>query len=148
VRSVVQRVARARVIVGGETVAAMGQGLLALVGVGREDGEVDADALARKLVALRVFDDEAGRMNRSLLDTGGTLGVVSQFTLHGDTRRGRRPSYGAVAAPGHAEPLVARVATTAQAAGVTTVTGRFGAHMEIELLADGPVTLWIDTRGD
>lgn len=144
-RAVVQRVARAQVRVGGETVADMGPGLLALVGVALEDGEGDAEALARRMVGLRVFEDESGRMNRSLADVGGTLGVVSQFTLLGDARQGRRPSFGAAAAPERAEPLVARVVEVARGLGVEVATGRFGAHMEVSLLNDGPVTLLLDT---
>jgi D-tyrosyl-tRNA(Tyr) deacylase len=148
VRAVAQRVRRARVSVGDEVVGEMGAGLLALVGVGVADGEADADELARKLVQLRVFEDEQGRMNHSLVDIGGTLGVVSQFTLFGDTRKGRRPSFGAAAPPALAEPLVARVIEAARSYGVTTVSGRFGAHMEVELLNDGPVTLWLDTGSE
>lgn len=140
-----QRVSRARVRVGDETVGEMGQGLLALVGVGHEDAEADADELARKLVHLRVFEDERGRMDRSLLDVGGTLGVVSQFTLFGDVRKGRRPSFGDAAAPEVAAPLVERVGTAASALGVTVVTGRFRATMAVELVNDGPVTLLVDT---
>jgi D-tyrosyl-tRNA(Tyr) deacylase len=146
VRAVVQRVRRAEVAVDGEPVARMGPGLLALVGVGHEDAERDADDLARRMVGLRIFADAAGRMNRSLLDTGGTLGVVSQFTLMGDARQGRRPSFGAAARPERAEPLVARVVEAAREQGVPVVTGRFGAHMEVSLTNDGPVTLLLDTR--
>jgi len=144
-RAVVQRVARAQVRVAGETVAEMGPGLLALVGVGHEDGGGDAEALARRMVGLRIFEDAEGRMNRSLADVGGALGVVSQFTLLGDARQGRRPSFGAAAAPERAEPLVARVAAAARALGVEVVTGRFGEHMEVSLVNDGPVTLLLDT---
>ena len=144
-RAVVQRVSRAQVRVGDETVGEMGQGLLALVGVGHEDADADADELARKLVHLRVFEDDRGRMDRSLLDIGGTLGVVSQFTLFGDLRKGRRPSFGDAAAPGVAAPLVERVGAAASALGVTVVTGRFRATMAVELVNDGPVTLLVDT---
>ena len=143
-RAVVQRVLRARIRAGSETAGEMGAGLLVLVGVAREDVPHDADELARKLVHLRVLDDECGRMNLSLLDTGGTLGVVSQFTLLGDARKGRRPSYNEAAAQERAEPLVARVIESARAFGVPTVSGRFGATMEIELVAAGPVTLFLD----
>lgn len=145
-RAVVQRVERASVEVGGEIVGAMQSGLLALVGVGTEDGEEDARELARKLVHLRIFEDDSGRMNRSLLDEGGTLGVVSQFTLFGDCRKGRRPSFGAAAAPDVAEPLVAAVVTAAKALGVPVVTGRFQAMMRVSLVNQGPVTLLLDTR--
>jgi D-tyrosyl-tRNA(Tyr) deacylase len=144
-RAVVQRVARARITVAGEVVGAMEAGLLALVGVGRSDDTAAAEELAAKLVHLRVFEDAAGRMNASLLDVGGTLGVVSQFTLHGDARRGRRPSFTEAAPAEQAEPLVETVCRAARSLGVPDVTGRFRAHMEVELLNDGPVTLLLDT---
>jgi D-tyrosyl-tRNA(Tyr) deacylase len=144
---VVQRVARASVEVAGERLAEMEAGLLALVGVGHEDDVDAADALARKLVHLRVFEDAEGRMNRSLLDVGGTLGVVSQFTLWGDARKGRRPAFTGAARPERAEPLVERVAETARGLGVPVVTGRFGARMAVALVNDGPVTLLLDTAG-
>ena len=144
-RAVVQRVSRARVTVAGEVVGEMADGLLALVGVAVADDEAAADELAHKLVHLRVFEDEAGKLNRSLLDTGGTLGVVSQFTLFGDLRKGRRPSFGQAARPELAAPLIERVSTAAGALGVTVITGRFRATMELELTNDGPVTLLIDT---
>jgi len=145
-RAVVQRVREASVTVGGDEVARMGEGLLALVGVARDDTPADAETLARRLVGLRVFDDADGRMNRSLLDTGGTLGVVSQFTLLGDTRRGRRPSYTQAADAARAEPLVDAVAAAAREAGVPVVCGRFQAEMDVALVNAGPVTLWLDTR--
>lgn len=126
--------------------AEIGAGLLALVGVAREDDDSDAAELARKLVQLRVFEDEDGRMNRSLVDTGGELCVVSQFTLLGDARKGRRPSYGAAAPPEQAAPLVEAVAAAARAYDVPVVTGRFGARMEVALVNSGPVTLLLDTR--
>jgi len=147
VRAVVQRVREARVTVAGELVVAMGEGLLALVGVARGDGPEDAAALAEKLAHLRVFEDADGRMNRSLLETGGTLGVVSQFTLLGDVRRGRRPSFVEAAPPEQAEPLVEAVARRARAAGVPVVTGRFRARMEVTLVNAGPVTVMLDTKG-
>jgi D-tyrosyl-tRNA(Tyr) deacylase len=147
VRAVVQRVSRAAVRVGGEEVARIGEGLLALVGVARGDGADDASRLARKLVHLRVFADDEGRMNRSLREAGGALCVVSQFTLLGDAREGRRPSYTEAAPPAEAEALVAAVADLARAEGVSVVTGRFGARMQVELCNDGPVTLLLDTRG-
>jgi D-aminoacyl-tRNA deacylase len=142
---VAQRVGCARVRVAGETVASMGPGLLALVGVARADGREDAATLADKLVHLRIFPDAEGRMNRALVETGGTLGLVSQFTLLGDARKGRRPSYGEAAPPAQAEALLAVLAGEAQRAGVAVVTGRFGAHMEVSLVNDGPVTLLLDT---
>ncbi len=146
VRAVVQRVDRASVTVGGERVAEMGPGLLALVGVARDDLPSDALELAQKLVALRVFEDAAGRMNRSLLDLGFALGVVSQFSLMADCRKGRRPSFGAAAPPEIAAPLIEQVVHAARDLGVTVVTGRFQATMEVELLNHGPITLLIDTR--
>jgi D-tyrosyl-tRNA(Tyr) deacylase len=146
VRAVVQRVREASVVVAGERVAEMGPGLLALVGVAHADKPDDASELARKLVHLRVFEDTAGKINESLLDTGGTLGVVSQFTLFGDTAKGRRPSFGAAAPPELAEPLVEAVANAARKLGVTVVTGRFGAKMQVALVNAGPFTLLLDTR--
>jgi D-tyrosyl-tRNA(Tyr) deacylase len=146
-RAVVQRVTEARVTVAGERVAEMGEGLLALVGVARGDGPADAAALAEKLAQLRVFEDAEGRMNRSLLETGGTLGVVSQFTLLGDVRRGRRPSFVEAAPPEQAEPLIEALASRARAAGVRVVTGRFRARMEVALVNAGPVTVMLDTKG-
>ena len=143
-RAVVQRVQSARVIVDGEPVAEMQAGLLCLVAARRSDGEAQADALACKLVHLRVMADESGRMNRSLLDTGGTLGVVSQFTLYADCSKGRRPYFGEAAPAELAEPLVQRLIDTARAQGVPVVTGRFGARMQVELSNDGPVTLLVD----
>lgn len=145
-RAVVQRVLEARVRVAGEEIARMDQGVLALVGVGLEDGQDDAHQLARKLVELRIFEDESGRMNRSLLDEGGTLGVVSQFTLLAETQKGRRPSFGQAAPPERAEPLIEAVVEAARERGVEVVTGRFRAHMQVELVNDGPVTLWLETR--
>lgn len=145
-RAVVQRVDRASVRVEGEVVGAMGPGLLALVGVAQDDVAADAEELARKLVGLRVFEDEAGLMNRSLLDSGLELGVVSQFTLLGDCRKGRRPSFGEAARPEQAEPLVDAVVSGARGHGVQVVTGRFGAMMSVELVNAGPVTLLLDTR--
>ncbi len=145
-RAVAQRVRRARVRVGDETVAEMGAGLLALVGVAVGDGPADAEQLAAKLVHLRVFEDDEGRMNRSLLDADGMLGLVSQFTLLGDVRKGRRPAFTEAAPPEEAEPLVEALADAARALGAPVVTGRFRARMEVELVNAGPVTLLLDTR--
>ena len=145
-RSVAQRVHHARVRVAGENVAEMSGGLLALVGVARGDTDEDARALAEKLVHLRVFDDANGVMNRALLESGGTLGVVSQFTLLGDCRKGRRPSYGEAAQPEEAEKLIDVLVAHARSLGVTVVTGRFRADMDVELANHGPVTLLLDTR--
>jgi D-tyrosyl-tRNA(Tyr) deacylase len=143
---VVQRVAEARIRVDGEIVGEMGEGVLALVGVADGDSERDAEVIAEKLVHLRIFADDAGRMNRSLLEIGGSLGVVSQFTLLGDARAGRRPSFTAAARPELAAPLVQRVADTAAALGVSVVTGRFRAMMDVSLVNRGPVTLLLDSR--
>jgi D-tyrosyl-tRNA(Tyr) deacylase len=145
-KGLVQRVSRAAVTVDGELVGAVGPGITVFVGVGHEDTEADAGLLADRIVGLRIFADEGGRMNRSLLDVGGELLVVSQFTLMGDTRRGRRPSFVAAAEPARAEQLVERLVTAAQRSGVSVATGRFGAHMEIDIQADGPVTLMLDTK--
>jgi len=146
VRAVVQRVREAAVHVGGEEVARMREGLLALVGVAVDDTPADAAELARKLVGLRVFPDADGRMNRSLLETGGTLGVVSQFTLLGDARQGRRPSYAGAAPAERAAPLLEAVLEAARAAGVPVVAGRFQAAMDVSLVNTGPVTILLDTR--
>jgi D-tyrosyl-tRNA(Tyr) deacylase len=145
---VVQRVSRATVRVAGEEVASMGAGLLALVGVERGDRAGDAEVLAEKLVHLRVFADADGRMNLSLLDVGGTLGLVSQFTLLGDCGKGRRPGYDRAAPPEQAGPLLERLAARAGALGAAPVQGRFGARMQLELWNEGPVTLILDTRRD
>lgn len=145
-RAVAQRVSSARIEVGGEVVAEMGPGLLALVGVGVADDDSAAYELARRLVGLRVFEDEAGRMNRALPDVAGTLGVVSQFTLYADTRHGRRPSFSGAAPAQVAEPLVEAVAAAARSLGVPVVTGRFRAEMRVSLVNDGPVTLLLDTE--
>jgi len=146
VRAVAQRVREAAVHVGGEEVARMREGLLALVGVAVDDTPADAAELARKLVGLRVFADADGRMNRSLLDTGGTLGVVSQFTLLGDARQGRRPSYVRAAPADRAAPLLEAVLEAARAAGVPVVAGRFQAAMDVSLVNAGPVTILLDTH--
>lgn len=141
-----QRVSSARVSVDGEEIAAMGRGLLALVGVGHEDTPEVARDVARRIIHLRVFDDEQGRMNRSLYDVGGTLGVVSQFTLYGDTRQGRRPSYVAAAPAEVAAPLVEVLVQAARDLGVPVVTGRFQAEMEVALVNAGPVTILMDSE--
>lgn len=144
-RAVVQRVGSASVAVEGREVARMDAGLLALVGVGVDDGEEQARELARRMLHLRIFPDATGRMNRSLLEVGGTLGVVSQFTLFGDARHGRRPSYVAAAPGERAEPLIALLVETARGLGVPVVTGRFGALMDVSLVNQGPVTILLDT---
>ncbi len=147
-RAVVQRVARAEVRVLGESIAAMREGLLALIGVERGDEAPDAHLLADKLVHLRVFPDAEGRMNRSLLEVGGTLGVVSQFTLLGDCRKGRRPGYERAAPPEQAEALIEALVARAVELGAPVVQGRFRATMQVELENQGPVTLILDTRRD
>jgi D-tyrosyl-tRNA(Tyr) deacylase len=145
-RAVVQRVSRAAIRVDGEGVGGLERGLLALVGVGRGDDAEAAGELARRIVGLRVFEDEAGRMNRSLLEVGGALGVVSQFTLYGDARRGRRPSFAEAAPPEQAAALLDTFVACARQLGARVVTGRFRAHMEVELVNDGPVTILLDTE--
>lgn len=145
-RAVVQRVSRAEVRVGGETVGAVGRGLLLLVGVEAGDGEADAEYVAEKTAALRVFEDAAGKMNLSVREAGGGVLVVSQFTLLGDCRKGRRPSFTASAEPGAAEALYLSVARRLAAAGLPVATGRFRAEMAVELVNDGPVTLLLDSR--
>ena len=145
-RAVVQRVARARVDVGEQCVAEMAEGLLVLVGVGRRDSESDADELAQRLAGLRIFEDAAGRMNRSLLETGGTLGLVPQFTLWADARKGRRPSFAQAEEPKRAALLFDRVCEQARTLSVPVVTGRFGADMEVSLVNAGPVTILLDTE--
>jgi len=145
-RAVVQRVGSAQVTVDEKTIGSMQQGLLALVGVGPNDGAGDARELARKMAHLRVFPDDAGVMNRSLLDVGGSLGIVSQFTLFGDLRKGRRPYYGGASAPERAEALIEQLVEEAQGLGLRVMTGRFGASMQVSLTNDGPVTLLIDTE--
>ena len=145
-RAVVQRVRSAQVAVEGEIVCEMGAGLLALVGVCRADDARSAAALAERIVQLRIFADEDGRMNRSLLDCGGTLGVVSQFTLFGDARHGRRPSFVAASPADQAAPLIDALVAAARGLGVTVVTGRFQAEMEVSLVNAGPVTILLDTQ--
>jgi D-tyrosyl-tRNA(Tyr) deacylase len=143
-RAVVQRVTHAQVEVSGEVVGSIGPGLCVLVGVTHTDTPEIAGSLAAKLVGLRVFADDDGRMNRSLVEVGGEALVVSQFTLYGDTRKGRRPSYVAAAAGDVAEPLVDAVVDALRGHGVRTATGRFGADMAVRLTNDGPVTLVLD----
>ncbi|HZP26234.1 MAG TPA: D-aminoacyl-tRNA deacylase [Dehalococcoidia bacterium] len=145
-RLVIQRVRQAKVRVQEETVAEIGRGLLVLVGVAQGDSAEEAQGLAKKTAELRIFADDEGRFNRSLLETGGEALVVSQFTLLADARKGRRPNFIAAAAPEVAEPLVLAFADALREAGVPTQTGRFGAMMQVELTNDGPVTLVLDSR--
>ena len=143
-RALVQRVTSAEVTVDGEVVGAIGAGLCVLVGVTHTDDAAVAAKLAAKVAQLRVFDDEAGAMNRSLLDVGGGALVVSQFTLYGDTARGRRPSWAAAARPEQAEPLVDAFTRELAAMGVAVASGRFRADMQVALVNDGPVTLLLE----
>jgi D-tyrosyl-tRNA(Tyr) deacylase len=143
-RALVQRVTEARVTVTGESVGEIGAGLLVLIGVTHDDTPVVASRLANKVANLRVFDDVEGVMNATLLDTGGEALVVSQFTLYGDTRRGRRPSWSAAAAPEVAEPLCDAFAADLLDAGVRVQTGRFRTDMQVSLVNDGPVTLMLE----
>ena len=144
-RAVVSRVAWARVVADGELTGEIGPGLLVLVGVTHPDTEHDAAWLAAKVVGLRVFDDDRGVMNRSLAETGGGALVVSQFTLYGDARKGRRPSYLGAAPPDRAAPLVEAVAKALAGAGIPVASGRFGADMLVESAGDGPVTILLDS---
>jgi D-aminoacyl-tRNA deacylase len=140
VRALVQRVSEASVTVDGDEIARIGPGLLVLLGVRRGDGEAEADRVASKLLALRVFEDDEGKMNRSVGEAGGEILCVSQFTLYGDTRKGNRPSFVDAAPPEEAEPLYERVRETLGAQG-----GVFGARMSVELVNDGPVTILLET---
>lgn len=144
-RSVVQRVSGARVEVGSNVVSEVEQGLVVLLGVGRGDTEEDADYLARKIVSLRIFDDEAGFMNRSLEEVGGAMLVISQFTLYADTRKGRRPFFGDAAEPDEAERLYEHFVDRARATGVSVATGLFKEMMDVTLTNEGPVTILLDS---
>ncbi|HSO76448.1 MAG TPA: D-aminoacyl-tRNA deacylase [Blastocatellia bacterium] len=144
-RAVVQRVTDARVEVAGETVGEIGAGFLVLLGVARDDANTDADYLAEKIVNLRVFEDDEGKMNRSLLETGGAMLAVSQFTLYGDTRKGRRPSFIEAADPVKANALYEHFVARARALGVKVETGVFQAMMKVSLINDGPVTILHDS---
>ncbi len=144
-RALLQRVTHASVTVEGREVARIGPGLCILLGVGEGDTESEAEELARKTAQLRIFRDEAGLFNRSILELGGEALVVSQFTLYADCRRGRRPSFSQAARPDAAEPLVERFCQALREAGVPTRTGVFGAMMEVEIHNDGPVTIFLDT---
>ena len=143
-RLVLQRVESARVIMAGHAIAEIGKGLVVLLGIGPGDGEEQARLLAGKVANLRIFEDEQGKMNRSVLEVGGQAIVVSQFTLYADTRRGRRPSFTEAALPEIARPLVERFAELLRELGLPTQTGEFGAHMLVEIGNDGPVTIWLE----
>ncbi len=151
-RALIQRVTQASVtvegeVVGHEVVGAIGRGFLVLLGVTQTDGTREADWLAAKVAGLRVFDDDAGKMNLGLSDVGGAVLVVSQFTLYGDARKGRRPDFLQAARPEQAEPLVDRFVAQLRSAGLHVETGRFRAAMQVALVNDGPVTLWLNTAG-
>lgn len=143
-RALIQRVARGRVSVHGQSIAEIEGGLVILLGVSPTDGELQAAYLAEKIANLRIFEDEAGKLNRSLLETGGSAIVVSQFTLYADTRKGRRPSFTDAAPPEIARPLVERFASLLRAQGIPTQKGEFGAHMLVDIANDGPVTIWME----
>ena len=145
-RAVVQRVSRAQVTVEGEVTGHVGLGLLVLLGVAREDQEADATYLAEKICGLRIFEDDEGKMNRSVSDVGGGVLVVSQFTLYGDVRRGKRPSFDAAAPPEIARRLYEFFVERVRAAGLTCATGRFQEMMKVELINEGPVTILLDSK--
>ena len=143
-RALIQRVSHASVTVDQQTISSIGKGLLILLGVGHGDGEEQATFLAEKTANLRIFEDEQGKTNLSILDVKGEAIVVSQFTLYANTQKGRRPSFIEAALPDVAEPLVNRFVELLRGHGVPTQTGKFGAHMEVEIHNDGPVTIWLE----
>lgn len=145
-RAVVQRVTRGAVKVGSETVGEIGRGFVVLLGVGREDTSEDVSYLAEKIAQLRVFEDESGRMNRSVLEHAGAVLVVSQFTLFGDCRKGRRPGFSMAAPPDRAQVLYAELVRRLESLGVSVAQGRFREHMQVEIVNDGPVTLLLDSK--
>jgi D-tyrosyl-tRNA(Tyr) deacylase len=138
-------VSRADVTVDGEVTGRIDRGLVVLLGVAAQDGTAEVDWLAEKIVGLRIFEDEAGKMNRSLAEAGGAMLVVSQFTLYGDCRKGRRPSFTAAGPPELAERLYTAFVERVRSLGIDVATGRFREHMQVSLVNHGPVTLWIDT---
>jgi D-tyrosyl-tRNA(Tyr) deacylase len=144
-RAVVQRVSRAKVMVNEQISGDIGLGLLVLLGVGQEDTEADATYLSKKIAGLRIFEDEHGKMNRSVQDVGGSVLAVSQFTLYGDVRRGKRPSFDAAAPPDHARRLYEFFVERIRAAGLRCETGRFQEMMQVELVNEGPVTILLDS---
>ena len=143
-RIILQRVTRGRVTVDDRAIAEIGLGLVILLGIGPGDGDDQIDYLVKKIANLRIFEDSEGKMNLSVLDVGGQAIVVSQFTLYADTRKGRRPSFTKAAPPDIANPLVDRFADRLAAQGVPTQMGEFGAHMQVEIQNDGPVTIWME----
>ena len=145
-RALLQRVTHASVTVNSEIVGQIGPGLLVLLGIGQQDGEAQVKMLTDKIVNLRIFEDDEGKMNRSILDTGGQVLVVSQFTLYADIRKGRRPSFIGAAPPALAEPLVERFKEAIAAYDIPVAGGIFGADMQVSLINDGPVTIWMDSE--
>ena len=145
-RALIQRVTRARVVIEAETVGEINRGLLVLLGITHADTPEQARWLADKVATLRIFTDDAGKMNRDLAEAGGAMLIVSQFTLYGDARKGRRPSFVQAAVPEQAIPLYEAFINAVKALGIPTATGRFGAMMQIELVNDGPVTLMVDSK--
>jgi len=145
-RALLQRVTHANVTVNGEIVGQIGPGLLILLGIGQQDGEAQVKLLTDKIVNLRIFEDDEGKMNRSVLDISGQILVVSQFTLYADVRKGRRPSFIRAAPPALAEPLVERFKEAIAAYDIAVAGGIFGANMDVSLLNDGPVTIWLDSE--
>lgn len=143
-RALIQRVSKASVTVEDKVISQIGKGLVILLGVGHDDGEEQVSLLAEKIANLRIFEDEQGKTNLSVLDVKGEAIVVSQFTLYADTRKGRRPSFTDAALPEVAEPLVNRFIELLRGYGVPTQTGKFGAHMEVEIHNNGPVTIWLE----
>ncbi len=143
-RALIQRVSHASVTVDGRVTGRIGRGFVVLLGITHTDGRAEADWVAAKIAGLRVFDDDAGKMNRSLADVDGQLLVVSQFTLYGDARKGRRPSFTDAATPELAEPLIDYFVETLRDAGFTVATGVFGAHMDVEIHNEGPITMLIE----
>ena len=144
-RAVIQRVTRASVTVDQEETGRIEAGLLIYLGIGPDDGDHEVDWMTAKLATIRIFPDEQGRFDRSLEDTGGGALVVSQFTLYGDTRRGRRPAFTSAAPPEIAEPLIEQLVESLRARGIEVATGRFGAHMLVDAVNDGPVTILLDS---
>src|SRR3989304_6657648 len=145
-RALVQRVKSGAVNVDGQKLASVGRGVVVLLGIGQGDAETQAQYLAEKIAHLRIFEDGQGKINRSLIEVGGEAIVVSQFTLYADSSKGRRPSFVQAAPPEFAEPLVARFAELLTVQGIPTQTGRFGAHMLVEINNDGPVTIWLEKK--
>jgi D-tyrosyl-tRNA(Tyr) deacylase len=145
-RALIQRVTQARVVVDGQTFGEIGRGLLVLLGITHADTPAQAQWLADKVASLRIFGDDEGKMNRDLSEAGGAMLIVSQFTLYGDARKGRRPSFVDAAGPDQAIPLYEAFINAVKALGIPTATGRFGAMMQVELTNDGPVTLMVDSK--